>query len=53
MPDDKIAEASMTDSMLVRGSGAIKSVTSLPAVRAEEAVPFMEKEKQLAAGYGI
>ena len=49
MPDDKIAEASMIDSMLVRGSGAIESVTSLPAVRAEDAVPFMEKAQQLAA----
>lgn len=49
MPDDKIAEVSMIDAMLVRGSGAIESVTTLPAVRAEDAVPFMEKAQQLAA----
>ena len=49
MPDDKIAEVSMIDAMFVRGSGAIESVTSVPAVLAEDAVPFMEKAKQLAA----
>ena len=49
MPDDKIAEVSMVDSMLVRGSGAIESVTSVPAVRAEDAVPIMQKAQQLAA----
>ena len=49
MPDDKIAEVSMVDSMLVRGSGAIESVTSVPAVRAEDAVPIMQKAQQMAA----
>ena len=49
MPDDKIAEVSMIDAMLVRGSGAIESVTTVPAVLAEDAVPFMEKAQQMAA----
>jgi hypothetical protein len=49
MPDDKIAEVSMIDAMLVRGSGAIEPVTSVPAVLAEDAVPFMEKAQQMAA----
>jgi uncharacterized protein with GYD domain len=49
MPDDKSAEVSMINAMLVRGSGAIESITSVPAVLAEDAVPFMEKAQQLAA----
>ena len=49
MPDDKIAEVSMIDAMLVRASGAIESITSVPAVLAEDAVPFMHKAKELAA----
>ena len=49
MPDDKIAEVSMIDAMLVRGSGAIESVTTVPTVLAEDAVPFMEKAQQMAA----
>ena len=38
----------MIDAMLVRASGAIESITSVPAVRAEDAVPFMQKAQQLA-----
>jgi uncharacterized protein with GYD domain len=49
MPDDKIAEVSMIDAMLVRASGAIESITSVPAVLAEDAVPFMQKAQELAA----
>ena len=49
MPNDKSAEVSMINAMLVRGSGAIESITSVPAVLAEDAVPFMEKAQQLAA----
>ena len=49
MPEDKIVEAAMVDSLLVRGSGAIKSVTTVPAVRAEDAVPIMQKAQRMAA----
>jgi len=35
--------------MLVRGSGAIESITSVPAVRAEDAVPIMQKAQKMAA----
>lgn len=49
MPEDKIAEVAMVNSMLVRGSGGIQSITSVPAVRAEDAVPIMQKAQKMAA----
>ena len=49
MPEDKIAEVAMVNSMLVRGSGGIQSIASVPAVRAEDAVPIMQKAKKMAA----
>jgi hypothetical protein len=35
--------------MLVRGSGAIESVATVPAMTAEDAVPQMQKAQQMAA----
>jgi uncharacterized protein with GYD domain len=49
MPEDKIADVAMVNTMLVRGSGAIKSITSVPAVRAEDAVPIMQKAQKMSA----
>jgi uncharacterized protein with GYD domain len=49
IPDDKIADVALVNSMLVRASGAIASIATVPAMRAEDAVPQMEKAKQMAA----
>jgi hypothetical protein len=49
MPDDRIADVALVNSMLVRASGAIASIATVPALRAEDAVPQMEKAKQMAA----
>ncbi len=49
IPDDKIANVALVTSMLVRGSGAIESVATVPAVTAEDAVPQMQKAQQMAA----
>ena len=49
MPDDKLVGTVHVNAMLVRASGAIKSITSVPAVLAEDAVPMMEKAKEMAA----
>lgn len=49
IPDDKIAEVALINAMLVRGSGAIESITTVPAMRAEDAVPQMQKAQQMAA----
>jgi uncharacterized protein with GYD domain len=49
IPDDKISDIALITSMLVRGSGAIESVATVPAVTAENAVPQMQKAQQMAA----
>ena len=47
-PDDhNVNELSLIDALLVRGSGAIESITTLPALRAAEAVPLFERAKAL------
>ena len=49
MPDERIADVALVNSMLVRASGAIETIATVPAMRAEDAVPQMEKAKQMAA----
>ena len=49
IPDDQIANVALITPMLVRGSGAIESVATVPAVTAEGAVPQMQKAQQMAA----
>ena len=49
IPDDRIAEVALVNSMLVRASGAIESIATVPAMRAEDAVPQMQKAQQMAA----
>ena len=47
-PDDQnVNELSLIDALLVRGSGAIESITTLPALRAADAVPLFERAKAL------
>ena len=49
IPDEKISDVALVNSMLVRASGAIESVTTVPAVTAEDAVPQMRKAQEMAA----
>jgi uncharacterized protein with GYD domain len=49
IPDEKIADISLVVAMLVRASGAIESIATVPAVRAEDAMPKMQKAQQMAA----
>ena len=49
-PDEKISELPMIiNSMLVRGSGSIESMTTVPIVSAEDAVPHMQKAQKMAS----
>jgi hypothetical protein len=43
LPDDKILNIALITSMLVRGSGEIESVATVPAVTAEDAVPYVQQ----------
>lgn len=49
IPDDKIADVALVNAMLVRASGAIESIATVPALRAEDAVTQMQKAQQMAA----
>lgn len=49
MPDDKIADVTLVSVMLLRGSGAIESIATVPAMRAKEAVSQMQKAQQMAS----
>jgi len=49
IPDEKIADITLVNAMLVRASGAIESIATVPAIRAEDAVPPMQKAQQMAS----
>lgn len=49
IPDDRVSDLGIINALLVRGSGAIKSITTVPAYRAEDAIPLMQQAKQMAS----
>lgn len=49
IPDDKMADIALVNAMLVRGSGAIETITTVNAMSAEGAVKQMKKAQQMAA----
>jgi uncharacterized protein with GYD domain len=49
IPDDKIADLTLVNAMLVRASGAIESIATVPTLRAEDAVPQMQRAQQMAS----
>ena len=49
IPADKMEDVAQVNTLLVRASGAIETITTLPAISAEEAVPRMKKAQQMAA----
>ena len=48
IPDDQIANIALITPLLIRSSGAIESVTTVPAVTAEGAEPQMQKAQKMA-----
>ena len=49
VPDDKTANVTLINPMLVRGTGGVEKITTVPAVLAQNAVPFMQKAKEMTA----
>ena len=49
IPDDKIADVALVNAMLVRASGAIETISTVPAVRAEDAITQMQKAQKMAS----
>jgi uncharacterized protein with GYD domain len=49
MPEDKSANIALINPMLVRGTGGVESIVTVPCVLAEDAKSLMEKGQELAA----
>ena len=49
VPADKMADINMVNALLVRSSGSIHSITTLPAVRADDAVRLMRGANRMAS----
>jgi len=49
IPEDKTEDIALINAMLVRGSGAIETITTVNAMSAEDAVKQMKKAQQMAA----
>ena len=50
IPEDKSKELTLVNALIVRGTGGVESLTTVPAVKAEDAVLQMQKAQNLAAG---
>lgn len=48
IPAERLENISLVNAILVRGSGAIESITTVPAVSAEDAVSQMIMAKEMA-----
>ena len=48
-PDDKLVDIAHVNAILVRGSGAIETLTTVPAISAENGVSQMKRAQQMAA----
>lgn len=46
--DDKIADVAYVNALLVRGYGAIEKITTVPAIEAGKALPYMKKAGEMA-----
>ena len=49
IPDEKITDVAFVNAMLVRGYGSIENITTVPAIRAEDAMPHMQKAGEMAS----
>ena len=49
IPDEKITDVAFVNALLVRGYGAIENITTVPAIRAEDALPHMRKAAEMAS----
>ena len=49
IPDDKITDAAFVNALLIRGYRAIENITTVPAIKAEGALPHMRKAGKMAS----
>ncbi|MGD9369719.1 MAG: GYD domain-containing protein [Desulfobacteraceae bacterium] len=49
IPDDKIRDLTLMNALVVRGTGGVESITTVPAVKAEDAMIQMQKAQKLTS----
>ncbi|AOY56925.1 MULTISPECIES: GYD domain-containing protein [Desulfococcus] len=49
IPEEKAADLGLVNALLVRGSGAVETITTVPACRADEAVSLMRRARDMAS----
>lgn len=49
IPDDKIKDLTLMNALVVRGAGGVESITTVPAVKAEDAMIQMHKAQKLTS----
>lgn len=47
IPDEKVVDLNLVNALLVRGSGSVESITTVPAYRAEDAIPLMRRAQKM------
>ncbi|WP_373499377.1 GYD domain-containing protein [Desulfococcus sp.] len=47
IPDECVADLGLVNALLVRGSGAVETITTVPAYRAEDAIPLMQRAQKM------
>lgn len=49
IPAERAKDLSLVTAMVVRGAGSVESITTVPAVRAEDAMTQMQKARDMTA----
>jgi len=49
IPEERAKDLTLVNALVVRGAGGVESVTTVPAIRAEDAVMQMEKAQNLVS----
>jgi hypothetical protein len=49
IPQDKSKDLALVNALIVRGAGGVESITTVPAMKAEDAVLQMQKAQNLSS----
>ncbi|MGD8837506.1 MAG: GYD domain-containing protein [Desulfobacteraceae bacterium] len=49
IPDDKIKDLTLVNALIVRGAGGVESLTTVPAIKADDAMLQMQKAQKLSS----
>lgn len=49
IPDDKIKDLALVNALIVRGAGGVESLTTVPAIKADDAMTQMQRAQKLSS----